>query len=479
MNASRAAIPLGETTLSAHDLVTYEVWEMNRPGPQAHSRLYALEPIGLGTPYTESLTGYVSRLAEAHSVPTRRLIVHELLPLLNKAHLNHNLSPFWLKDVRALNGINHLAIDWVQALETATQRSELCFLTLLPWAEALTPLNLLRPTRAWCPGCYQEWREAGQVVYEPLLWMLAVITLCPRHHCALHVQCPHATCQAKTQPLLAPWSRPGYCSQCGGWLGAMPAAESDILEQERLSKDDWLWQTWVNNVVGEMIACAPRLSVVPHQHQLVEIVNAWSAQVASGQGRALAHYLHLSKSAIHAWRRRGQAPKLESLLRLCHFLRTSPLRLLTEGARAVDWSQVDLSHPVSPPDSPPRQRKPFDRDRIRQSLERVLANDELPPPSMRKVAQQLGYAHASLHHQFPDLCRAISARYLAYQKQQGEINRRQRCDEVRQAVAQLHTQGVYPSGARVASCLKVPGSILHAEARATWHQALRELGWES
>ena len=470
-------------TLPADDLVVYDLWEMSRPRPWAHSRLYSLEPIGLGTPYTESLTGYVSRLAEAHSVPTRRLVVHELLPLLRKAHLskvvNSSLSSFWLKDARALNGISQLATDWVRALEAATQRNELRFLTLLPWAGALTSLNLLRPTRAWCPECYEEWRQAGQVVYEPLLWGLVVITICPRHRRYLRFECPHADCRAPTQPGLAPWSRPGYCSRCGSWLGAMPAAESDAPEHEPILEDEWIWQTWINNMVGEMIACAPKLSVAPRQQHLVDILNAWAAHTSLAKGIALARHLQLSGSAVSGWRRKGRLPRLATLLRLCHLLQTSPLRLLTEGTAAVDFSRVNLSQLPAPRGGSKRPRRPFGKENLRQDLEAVLANDELPPPSMCKIARQVGYAHATLHHHFPDLCRAISARYMAYRKQQGEQKRQQLCEEVRQAVAQIHARGIYPSGARVASLLSVPGSILHPDAQAVWHQLLRELGWES
>nr|WP_236116925.1 TniQ family protein [Hassalia byssoidea] len=45
------------------------------------SRLYNLEPIGIGTPYVESLTGYVIRLAEQHCITTRQLLLNEIAPL--------------------------------------------------------------------------------------------------------------------------------------------------------------------------------------------------------------------------------------------------------------------------------------------------------------------------------------------------------------------------------------------------------------
>jgi hypothetical protein len=52
----------------------YEVWEEEPVAPVSPSKLYHLEPIGIGTPLIESLTSYVSRLANAHSVILRTLV---------------------------------------------------------------------------------------------------------------------------------------------------------------------------------------------------------------------------------------------------------------------------------------------------------------------------------------------------------------------------------------------------------------------
>ena len=49
----------------ASALETYESWDLKKLVIPSRSRLYQLEPIGIGTPLVESLTGYISRLAEA------------------------------------------------------------------------------------------------------------------------------------------------------------------------------------------------------------------------------------------------------------------------------------------------------------------------------------------------------------------------------------------------------------------------------
>src|SRR6266704_1417180 len=48
----------------------------------------------------------------------------------------------------------------------------------------------------------------------------------------------------------------------------------------------------------------------------------------------------------------------------------------------------------------------------------VSEASEYPPPSMRDVGKRLGYHPPHLAKRFPDLCRMISERYLAYRTEQ-------------------------------------------------------------
>ena len=60
--------------------IILEEWIEERPVLPVHSRLYHLKPVGIGTPYVESLTSYVARLATAHSVHPRNLLAYEVDP---------------------------------------------------------------------------------------------------------------------------------------------------------------------------------------------------------------------------------------------------------------------------------------------------------------------------------------------------------------------------------------------------------------
>ncbi len=79
------------------------------------SRLYFLEPIGVGTPYTESLSSYLCRLAQEHCVTPQKLIMGEIAPLImgdnyHSQMLSKNVSPiFGNSDAKpAINGMRDM-----------------------------------------------------------------------------------------------------------------------------------------------------------------------------------------------------------------------------------------------------------------------------------------------------------------------------------------------------------------------------------
>ncbi|PEA52838.1 hypothetical protein CON64_21960 [Bacillus pseudomycoides] len=51
------------------------------------NQLYGLKPIGIETPYVESLTSYLIRLSEAHQVYPSSLISYVIAPILGKEFL--------------------------------------------------------------------------------------------------------------------------------------------------------------------------------------------------------------------------------------------------------------------------------------------------------------------------------------------------------------------------------------------------------
>ena len=173
----------------------YETWDGGNPLLPPVTYLYHFPPIGLGTPMVESLTGYIVRLAEAHCVSAGVLYSKAIKALADKG----NIFSFRIKDqagysIHTINGFGTPAADFVRALATLTGRRDLSFLTLLTWGGGLPSHSLLRRCRAWCESCFYAWRETNQPIYEPLLWTLQEVTVCPYHRRVLRQACPHCEC---------------------------------------------------------------------------------------------------------------------------------------------------------------------------------------------------------------------------------------------------------------------------------------------
>jgi hypothetical protein len=194
---------------------------------ESRSRLAHLPPRGVGTAQAECLTSYVTRLADEYCVEVGTLVRREVEGLLEEAHhrgrrpagVNEYSAANWA----ALNGVGTTARAWIQSLSALTLRSDLIGLTLIPWAAGLPPKGLLRRFRAWCPGCFQEWRSAEVPAYDPLLWAIAAVRVCPRHRRPLALRCPNPVC-GRAVPWLSARARPGCCGWCGQWLGGVQSS---------------------------------------------------------------------------------------------------------------------------------------------------------------------------------------------------------------------------------------------------------------
>jgi hypothetical protein len=152
--------------------VVFDAWDCTLPVLPPRSRLYALEPIGIGTPFVESLSGYIARLADAHAVSVGDLIGRELSPLASKPLMsfgpsmrrNRANSHRFHARAHAINGFGESSEMWIAALERATLQKRLRFLTLSLYHGVFSGQGATRHSRAWCPRCYDEWRTRGAII---------------------------------------------------------------------------------------------------------------------------------------------------------------------------------------------------------------------------------------------------------------------------------------------------------------------------
>ncbi len=518
------------------EFTMYESWNVQPPSIPERSRLYQLEPIGLGTPSVESLISYVSRLAEAYCVPTGLLIVNEIAPLMKAEYTfgdkEGGLDRIFANQTRALNGMGNWSKSLVQALESLTLRTNLRSLTMLPWAEVIPQKSLLKPTRAWCPNCYGDSQIAEQPLYEPLLWSFSCVEVCLHHQQPLHSLCP--TCQKPNRPLA--WlSRPGYCSKCREWLGSYRKLEA--AQSWEITESAWAWHAWVANNIGDLTASASREPITPSREAIALTLAGYARTLFEGNISAFSRWLGLGRVQTHRWVTGESAPELKTLLKICFRLEVPLLKIFNqaiantclakEAKQPLEQTKVASSSSLNlqveevskqirqmkaalTEDPPPSLAKVAERlgyrrtttlyyyasdmchaisakhteyqkvvelKNIRCALEAVIANDVCPPPSLQKVAQSISTSVHTLKKHFPELCCSISSRYASYLSE-CRVKRIQLLkEEIRQVAAKLEDQGIEPTASRVSLYLNKPRSILQKEAKAALKEVRYELGW--
>jgi transcriptional regulator with XRE-family HTH domain len=355
--------------------------------------------------YVESLTSYLTRLAQAHSVTVTRLLIDEIAPLLEKAHgiLPHGLCTHYTANV---NGMRPHTQATIAALEHLTHRRGLQYLTFLPWVNVLCPTQLLRAKRAWCAACFAVWDAAGHTVYEPLLWTLRVLTLCPVHGQPLCSIC--SACQGQSAPL-ASCMRPGYCAHCRRWLGQAPTGDED--EASKVPASAWHQQQRVAEAIGALLAGAPSCPSPAVLATAVSNLHRGIQQATFGSVRLFAERVGLPLALLQRLLRGHSLPRLEHVVAISTTLRVSVLHFLTEaselrtpgGQDALDKLRQHHAKMTS------HRRSPLPWHTVEAELLDTL--QEMPPPTLKEVTRRTGYSVSKLQYHYPHLCIQITTRH--------------------------------------------------------------------
>ncbi|MDZ7961479.1 MAG: helix-turn-helix domain-containing protein [Aulosira sp. DedQUE10] len=450
-------------------LTTYNSWNLKLPIIPTRSHLYQIKPIGIGTLLVESLTGYLSRLAEVHCLPPGILMERKLTSLIQKNYGGANLHRIY-QYTGALNGTGVMAMDLVEALQALTLRDDLKYLTMLSWSELFPSRNLLRSVRSWCPFCYQEWHLSKQIIYEPLLWTLDVVKICPKHQQPLHQICSH--CGQSNYPLA--WrSQPGYCSKCFEWLG-LPLSNKLCDSQD--SAPELEFKIWIANAVGELFVKTPCLTFLPSKETIAKALYAYAQELTQGNIAAFARLLQMPRNTVWLWCQGKNLPSIEALVKICYCLRISLVDLLTQRVESLEYNQTIKLLPGQLQSKLRVSSQPFDTNKVRQDLEAVVASNESPPPSMEEVARRFKCNRRTIYKHFPDLCSAISAKYITYKKTSKLNTIEESCKEVQQIAFKLYNDGEYPTENRISELMSKPGYFRYKKVRASLSEARRELG---
>jgi AcrR family transcriptional regulator len=393
--------------MPANIIMAYDLQDLEKPLIPPRSRLYHLEPIGIGTPYVESLTSYINRLACAHCALPGKLIAQEVQPLLRGSTSMVEDKGFrGSESIAQLNGMTPLVREWVRVLEQLTGREELQFLTMLVWADIADQKGLVRRTRAWCAACYDEWLQTGQEIYEPLLWNVKAVTRCPLHHQDLLDRCPRQGCQQPI-PIFTSLSSPSHCPKCGSSL-AMSASRVTMIAS-LTDKPGQDIQGWNANATAALLSAAPLLSTIPSRDRVSAGITAYISHTVSGSDDVLARKLGVSKQQLMDWQRGLHLPRFSTLLTMCFHMNVSPLLFLTGDVESFFLTQSPVQ--VNSILKASQASGPVNKETLRKVLTEILREEGGSVLSLRTIARKLGYPVTTLRHYFPEQCQAIVERF--------------------------------------------------------------------
>lgn len=521
-------------------LSIYESLELHPPEISECSRLYSLEPIGIGTPDCESLTSYIIRLSQAHCVTVNKLLHPNILKHFERKDLSDYSQLIYRllrspQNSKSFNGLGLITTKLSQQLKALTLRNDLSFLTMLSWSEVTTYHQLFRGHQAWCPVCYEEWQMNKKPLYTPLLWFLHPVKIC-LHHCQyLLEECPH--CQ-KMLPIIVKQMQPGYCSQCGKWLGSSSSIKTC---PQSIYEDNIKWHEYVTISIGELIAAAPHLSSLPTRDRTAQVLNAYFSanNITKGKIATFTRFIGIDPGNIFVYIYNKRIPRIDKLLQITSALQVSPLKFFTEDINTLIGKLQVNSQPfvkVQDQDNKPKQTK-LDKRKIQQVLTEALGEEappsltevakrlkcsrhslknycpelhqilklrhaeyvktiskyslkmrhfleagliENPPPSMQSLIKRLEINNSpTLYKLFPELCHQISKRHKEYRNACTLEKRNQVIHEMNEAIYKLHKQGKEPTLAQVRKLLTKPGYARDQFFQDALFKTRQELGYEN
>jgi TniQ len=379
----------------------------------------------------------------------------------------------------ALNGLGSMAEEWVALISHLTSRQDLRPLTCLAWKDVISARSLIRPMQAWCPTCYDLWREHGMVLYQPLVWAVRIVTVCPLHQRQLIDRCPRLECRRRLT-WLSGTAQIGWCYWCGSWLGerdwdvthapgrwSKPSAVPPVSPALVFGVTEQYEQRQVAAAVADLLESATSLETPPRGEDLVHGLQMVVSATTGGNIAAFARRLGRCKHTVWGWVRGRALPELEGVMTIAARSGVAPLDLIrgdrrvTQVRRRVDERRSAREQPRTPR----RRPRPVNTVSLRAALRQVLSERREPPPSVTMVALRLGYDRRTLYRHCEKECRELGRRYRAEARQRGERRLRTLEREARAAVREIIGAGRYPSRRRVAQRLRKPGYLRTPEVR--------------
>lgn len=433
------------------------------PGMPPRTRLFSLPPIGVGTASAEGLLSYVIRLAAAHSVSPRRLIINEFTKVCPSLAQYRRHGTFFETAARSINGLHHYSALFARIVKTLCGLSEAKHLTLRS-LRPLLPFNgagLTAPSPRWCPACYDEMNQIGQETYQPLVWSFDLYRACSKHGTAMADRCPLC---GKRQYVIPRTPTIGYCSHCGTWLGRRSDASSPMTK----------FDLWTSVALEEIVAELPRLQGVIRRKQFISRIKQAIRYFAEGNTNRFCREMGLSRHKLDNVRCRNVRPTLPLWLEISYGINTGPVGFLKADLAVIATKSALRKLPTQL-----KQRAPSSplTEAEFETVEKVLgamveAGDG--DISVSALAARYQITPSQIRYRWPHLCRRISRQFkdrVNYLAKDGLAEKRK---VIREVVKDLLKHGEYPSQKAVQHALDRTGiSMADPAVREAYRQQLK------
>ena len=359
------------------------------------SRLFHVEPCGVGTSAIEAFPSFVIRTATEHSVTPARLLQHVLSAEGDDAERACQL--IMRSDIAVLCRPNDTTSMIQSALAAALGlppdgvRST-TFMGLLPGLAR--PLNTFSSSLRWCPACFAESSRRGESVYYRLLWQLRPVHSCDVHRVKLRTRCSSCGASQGGFGRIADLSR---CKRCRGDLGKLSSADRSA------AFADPEYVSLVGFIASHPSVWIPKGGLASVVRRLFN--DAWASEAE----RAL--YRRIPRDQCLRFANPDEPVTLPAARRIAGQLGVPLVDLLlgrVEGcSRPIPFSEPGGGRNNPQGDSPRRIPDPSDMKRRFAKLLRA-AQARGAPLSLREAAGELGISVGGLQYRFPALCRALS-----------------------------------------------------------------------
>lgn len=491
--------------------ITYDDLDFDKVSISPRSILYNLEPIGLGTPYVESLTSYISRLAECHNLKVTTLVSKTFTLLVKNDYLKKAFMRGCLgTNIQYINGNSPISLEFVSVLEELTSRKDLIYLTMNLWSGLFSNYTIGN-FRKWCPLCLDELKNKDHEIYEPLIWYIKDIHTCKRHQVRLENKCPN--CKKKLQ-FLHKNSIVGHCQYCLTWLGQVG---------QKSSNNPVEFENFLLNSFQTLIVNAHKLNAFPTNIKIGYVLK----KIMEGNNFSsiiqFADFLDLHPGTVGSWINNRRKPSIESMFKICNKINLSIYELfftnLTVNVhntikknqsglllREVEYelknaiknkSYMSL-HKLS-------QEKGFHSDtakrnfpdlceeinnaylkhkiekqnqkkkEIKQKLTHALEME--PPISFKQFSMDFGISMKLTRKYYPELSKKLVTRYLSYKTELKKNRLESIKNEIREVILDLHTSGLYPGIKIVRENISNSNIFRHTEYLEVWRKELELLGY--